>query len=62
MFPSEKNKNLENLKKPENLQGASKKSWFSGKSAVANITSDREKSMSTFAQIQKSTKLPNEWS
>ena len=35
------------------IQGASKKSWFSGKSAVATISSDREKSISTFAQIHE---------
>ena len=44
------------------LQGASKKSWFSGKSAVANITSDREKSISTFAQIHERYLSDLQWS
>ena len=39
-----------------------KKSWFSGKSAVANITSDREKSISTFAQIHERYLSDLQWS
>ena len=32
--------------KLEDIQGASKKSWFSGKSALANIDADSKKSRS----------------